>query len=138
MHRFDPETGRKQFSPQTWTEAHGWQWRAPPKPRPLYNLQALTARPEAPVCICEGEKSSDAAAALLPDMVTTATMNGANAAALSDLSPLHGRRVAIWPDADEAGANYARTMAKLARAAGAASVEVLDLSSISEAPADAS
>jgi DNA primase len=60
-------------------------------------------------------------------------MSGAQAAYLADLSPLRGRRVLIWPDADAPGANYARTIAELAIKAGAASVEVLDLASISEA-----
>ncbi|WP_295885434.1 CHC2 zinc finger domain-containing protein [uncultured Thiohalocapsa sp.] len=137
VHRFDPDRGRKVFSPQTWTAADGWQWRAPPKPRPLYRLQALATRPDAPVCVCEGEKAADAAAELLPDMVTSATMNGANAAGLADLSPLAGRHVKIWPDADDPGARYARIVADLATAAGAASVEVLDLASITEAPGDA-
>jgi DNA primase len=136
VHRFDPATGRKQFSPQTWTDARGWQWKAPPEPRPLYRLDALAARPDAPVLICEGEKAADAAAELLPDMVATATMNGAQAPAKSDLSPLRGRRVAIWPDADDPGAAYARTVAELAHAAGAASVSVLDLAHLAEVAKD--
>ena len=134
--RFDPAKGRKQFAPLTWSKARGWQWKAPPEPRPLYRLDALAARPDALVVLCEGEKSADAAAALLPDMAATATMNGAQAPAKSDLSPLKGRQVFIWPDHDTAGADYARTVAELAHKAGAASVSVLDLASLAEVATD--
>jgi len=41
--------------------------------------------------------------------------------------PLAGRRVLIWPDHDKPGAEYAQAVEALALAAGALSVEVLDL-----------
>lgn len=132
--RFDPPNGRKQFSPQIWSEPKGWDWRAPPAPRPLYRLDQITARTAAPVLVCEGEKAADAAAELMPEAVAAATMNGANAARLSDLSPLAGRRVLIWPDADQPGINYARTIAERALEAGAASLEVLHLPDLPAAP----
>jgi uncharacterized protein (DUF927 family) len=135
QNRFDPpNNGRKVFSPQVWTKANGWQWKAPPEPRPLYGLDRLASQPEAPALICEGEKSADAAARLLPELAAVATMNGAQSPAKSDLSPLNGRRVRIWPDHDEPGAAFARKVADLARQAGAASVEVLDLSSLARDP----
>ncbi len=112
------------------TTAEGWDWLNLPDPRPLYRLNALAARPEAPALICEGEKAADGAAGLLPDCVTLTTMNGAQAPAKSDFSPLSGRRVLIWPDADDPGATYAAKVANLALAAGAVSVEVLDLASL--------
>ena len=43
-----------------------WRWKAPAAPRPLFNLQALTAKPDATVLIVEGEKTADAAAKLYP------------------------------------------------------------------------
>ena len=49
----------------------GWQWKAPPAPRPLYGLARLAARSEAAVLVAEGEKAADAAALFLPDCVTT-------------------------------------------------------------------
>lgn len=124
--RFDPPGKRKLFQPQTWTKAAGWDWKAPPAPRPLYGLDRLAARPEAPALICEGEKAADAAAALLPELVPIASMNGAQAPRLADWSPLAGRRVLIWPDNDEPGAKYARAVADLALQAGAESVAILD------------
>ena len=38
-----------------------WRWQGFSKPRPLYGLDRLAARPAAPVVLCEGEKSADAA-----------------------------------------------------------------------------
>jgi len=132
--RFDPAEGRKVFSPQTWTPGDGWQWKAPAAPRPLYRLPRLAGDPEAPAVFCEGEKAADAAAALLPDLVPLATWGGAQAPRKSDFGPLAGRRVRIWPDNDPPGASYAATVAELARAAGAVSVEILDLSTLARDP----
>ena len=133
--RFDPEGKPKQFRPLSWTEADGWQWSDPPGALPLYGLEVLAAQPAAPVGFCEGEKSADAASWLLPNAATVTTMHGAQSPQRSDFGPLSGRRVLIWPDHDEAGATYAHKVTELARAAGAASVAVLDLSSLAIDPA---
>lgn len=130
--RFETETG-KEFRPQLMTP-DGWTWKAPPEPRPLYGLDRLAARPDAPVLLCEGEKAADAAGELFPDMVAIASMNGAKSPAKTDWSPVSGRLVRIWPDADEPGAQYAKDAASLAYAAGAVSVEVLSTNSLNEDP----
>lgn len=132
--RFDPPQGRKVFAPLTWTPATGWQWRAVPAPRPVYGLARLTDRAAAPVLICEGEKAADAAAELLPDYACIASWGGAQAARQTDWGPLAGRAVRIWPDADAPGESYARSVAELAQAAGAASVEILDLAALARDP----
>lgn len=131
--RFDPEGERKQFIPLTYW-ADGWKAKAPPEPRPLYGLHGLAARPEAPVLIAEGEKAADAAAGLLPGLVCIATMNGSQSPQKSDWAPLHGRKVFIWPDNDDAGQKYAKAAARLALVAGAASVEILDLRALAINP----
>src|SRR4029077_12610729 len=62
--RFDFPDRRKEFCPLTlWRNAKGlhWRWKALPSPRPLYGLDQLADRPDAPVIVCEGEKSADAA-----------------------------------------------------------------------------
>jgi putative DNA primase/helicase len=67
--RFDLLGERKQFVPLSlWRDASGlrWRWKGVPKPRPLYGLDRLGARPDASVVICEGEKAADAAAQVLP------------------------------------------------------------------------
>ena len=134
--RFDPPEGRKQYAPQTWDpEAKIWRWQAPPAPRSLYGLDRLAARPEALVIVCEGEKAADAAQALFPDAVVISSMNGAQSPGKSDWRPLAGRKVRIWPDADEPGAKYAATVAKLVKQAGVPEVEILDPSSLAKDPA---
>src|SRR5262245_5795879 len=64
-----------------------------PNPRPLYNLDQLTARAGAPVLVVEGEKAADAAVKLLPDMVVTCSPFGAKSARKADWSVLAGRTV---------------------------------------------
>ena len=125
--RFDAERG-KEVLPFTFGTLHGrrgWHWRAPPAPRPLYALDRLAARPDAPVIVTEGEKAADAAAVLFPDHVATTSPSGAGAARLADWTALRGRIVRVWPDADAAGHAYAVTVAELARAAGAREVCVV-------------
>ena len=95
-----------------------WHQGALPPSRPLYNLPLLAGRLDAPALICEGEKAATPTAAPSPKPA-------AAAAAKSDWSPLAGRAVAIWPDHDEPGAGYAKTVAALATAAGAVSVRVV-------------
>jgi Protein of unknown function (DUF3631) len=108
--RFDPPGERKQFYPLTlWRAANGrveWRWKAPPLPRPLYGLDKLAAKPDAPVVICEGEKSADAAARVFVDHAAVTSPGGSQAASKTDWSPLAGRRVLLWPDADEPGSKY--------------------------------
>jgi hypothetical protein len=123
--------GGKQILPLTWCEEpdgrRHWRWRSWPQPRPLYGLDKLASRPEAPVLVAEGEKTTDAAEQLFPDCVAITSPGGSKAAGQADWSPLRGRRVAIWPDADEPGARYAEEVAELTRVAGARSVRVVAL-----------
>jgi hypothetical protein len=64
------------------------------------------------------EKAADAATRLLPGFVVVASPNGAKSAAKADWTPLRGRDVIIWPDADAAGLEYAQTVVKYLGAAG--------------------
>jgi putative DNA primase/helicase len=108
--RFDKSDGDKEFWPLTiWRDAQGlrWRWKSVPAPRPLYNLDKLVKRPDAPVVICEGEKSADAAAPIFPKSVATTSPGGAKASHTADWSVLRGRKVLIWPDADKPGRDYA-------------------------------
>jgi len=90
-----------------------WRWRGFPRPRPLYGLDRLAARPDAPVVIAEGEKAADAAAVLLPNHVTVTSPGGSKAAKAADWSALADRKVTIWPDADQAGQAYADAVSGL-------------------------
>src|SRR3569623_1046175 len=131
--RFDSPGQRKQLCPLTWW-SDGWHWRSMPAPRPLYRLDAIAARPKAVVLVCEREKAADAAAQLFPAATTTTAMNGAQAPDKADWTPLQGRHVWVWPDHDELGQRYAKRVAGLARAAGALSVNVLDLATLAIDP----
>ena len=71
--------------------------------RPLYNLNLIAARPEAPLLFCEGEKAADAAARLFPDMIATTWPGGAAATAKADWRDAANRSVILWPDNDKPG-----------------------------------
>jgi hypothetical protein len=80
VYRFNKADGSKETRPLSFCkngDAYAWRWQGLPKPRPLYNLDQLTANPIATVIICEGEKSADAAGRLfpLPDHVATTSPN---------------------------------------------------------------
>ena len=71
--RFNLANGKKEVLPYTfgrrvWTMKNGirrdvteWHFKRPNLPVPLYGLDRLAARPNAPVLITEGEKKADAA-----------------------------------------------------------------------------
>jgi len=86
------------------TGQEGWCHYTLQAPRRLYGLDALTSRPDAPVIVVEGEKCADALAAEMTDHVVVTWSGGGKAAGKTDWSPLAGRNVTIWPDADEEGA----------------------------------
>src|SRR5215469_9398423 len=85
----------------------------------------LADRPFAPVAVCEGEKAVDAARRLLPGFVVVTSPNGNKSADKADWSPLRGRDVVIWPDADLAGDEYAEGMSKCAAEVEAKSIAVV-------------
>jgi putative DNA primase/helicase len=87
-----------------------WEWKAHPD-RPLYRLNDITKNPDKRVLAVEGEKAADAAAECFPELAVTTWAGGANAVDNADISPLAGRHITLWPDADEAGQ---RAMEKLA------------------------
>jgi putative DNA primase/helicase len=105
--RYDPEGQRKQIVPWTfardgrgkerWTMGH---W---PEPRPLYGLDDLSKRPDAPVMVVEGEKSADAARKIASQYVVLTWPGGSNAWRKADFAALAGRTILLWPDADEPG-----------------------------------
>jgi uncharacterized protein (DUF927 family) len=134
--RFEPVDKRKQFASLTlWRLPDGglaWKWKVPPDPRPLLGLDRLTACPQAVVVIVEGEKAGDAAALLLPDAVVMTWQGGANAVDKADWTPLSGRRVWLWPDADLPGRKAMRRAAMRLRAVGAADVRWIDLNALAK------
>ncbi len=120
--------GGKDILPLTCRREGGalkWRWKGFPDPRPLYGLDQLAKRPEAPVLVVEGEKTADAATALFPGFAVITWSGGSNATGKSDWSPLAGREVVIFPDADAPGRKAADDVARRVNAAGAESVAVV-------------
>ncbi|MFH5923820.1 DUF927 domain-containing protein [Roseomonas xinghualingensis] len=93
----------------------GWHMKAPPAPRQIFNLHKLTERPDAPVLVVEGEKTAQAAELLFPDFVVVTSQGGSKAAARSDWTVLHRRKVVGWPDRDDPGRRYMNDVAAAAR-----------------------
>lgn len=140
VYRFEPkaEGERKQFCPLTFCEdatgKRAWRWQGLADPRPLYHLDQLAARPDAVVIVCEGEKAADAAAVLFPECVATTMLNGAQAPAKTDWTPLSGRTVWLWPDNDAPGMACMAAVADLLGKVGAEKVLMFDLSAFAHTP----
>lgn len=110
VYRFEPEdeNGRaagKEFLP--WDAVK--KRYGNPDIRPLYNLPGILQ--SARVVVCEGEK---AAQSLIDrGICATCVMGGSNSPLeRTDLEPLRGREVVIWPDADEPGRKFAAAFAQ--------------------------
>ena len=114
--RFDLPDGSKEVLPLTYCaskDKQEWRWQGLPAPRPLYKLHYLAASPDALVIVVEGEKTADALQAVLHTAVVVSWIGGANGIHLADWSPLHGRRVLIWPDNDWQGIGAAIQIGRL-------------------------
>lgn len=111
--RFELPGGGKDVLPQSFcinTKAGEmrWRWLSFAKPRPLYGLDKLAKYPKAQVVIVEGEKAAEAGQALFEaldisrdKLVTVSWPGGGKAVKHVDWSPLAGRNVGLWPDADQ-------------------------------------
>jgi putative DNA primase/helicase len=103
--RFATSNGGKEIIPFTYcrhSETGETEWRpiSFPKPRPLYGLDRLAQCGRESVLIVEGEKCADVANALFDTGVAVSWPGGAKAIDKVDWSPLAGRKVVLWPDAD--------------------------------------
>lgn len=109
--RFKLSNGKKTFLPFTNGKA------GMPTPRPLYNLDRWHASDT--VVLVEGEKCADALTAIGIDATTL--MGGANTAIeKTDLTPLAGKIVVLWPDHDAPGASLMDKLDGPLRAMGCA------------------
>lgn len=114
--RFELPDGGKDVVPRCFCETEDgrreWRWLSFAKPRPLYGLDLLAANPTAGVIIVEGEKAADAARTIAPkSAVVVSWPGGGKAVRYTDWTPLHGRKVIIWPDRDEPGRSAASDIA---------------------------
>ncbi len=106
MARYEKKEGGKEFIPWCYSETRkcivqkGW-----PEPRPLFNLDKLANNPDMPVLIVEGEGCVIGAERLGAEKnyVVTTWPHGSRSWHKADWSSIAGRKVLIWPDADEPG-----------------------------------
>lgn len=106
-----------------------WRMRAMPAPRPLYRLPELASA--GVIVVCEGEKATDAAAAL--GFIATTSPGGCLAAGKADWSPLAGREVVLVPDNDAPGHEYIdRVQTELARLSPPPSIRAVALPGVPE------
>lgn len=114
-----------------------WCLQPFPRPAPLCGLDDVARLPEAPVLVVEGEKCRAAGAGALPMYAVVAWPGGSKAIPYVDWSPLAGRDVVLWPDADKPGreamlghVNFAGLrkpgVAQLLHAAGVRSMRYVD------------
>lgn len=102
--RFNLPDGAKDVIPYIFAtdgKRQEWRWQGFEKPRPLYNLHILEQYKERTVLIVEGEKTAEAAAKLIPTAAVTCWIGGAQAIGEADWTPLHGRKIILWPDNDK-------------------------------------
>lgn len=111
-----------------------WRWikgklvsKHLPKPRPLYNIPEIMARPDATVVITEGEKCADVMKGYFGDYVSTTWMQGTAGVAHADWTPLRGRkRVIIVPDADKPGWDAALAIVPILERLGVTDIQIAD------------
>jgi hypothetical protein len=113
--------GRSRLGP------HMFWFRLPKGTTPLWGLDQLAARPDAPVLAVEGEKAAVAACTLFPQHVVITWASGALNVSRADVSALAGRRIVAWPDNDSPGRTAARTLLLRALEAGAESAAIVDV-----------
>lgn len=101
--RYEPdEDGEQRVATWSWV-ASTWKPLAPLKPRPLYRLDQLQARPEAPVLLVGDERCADAAQRVMRETVVSTWHGGPAHAGNADWSALTKRTVNLWPAANEDG-----------------------------------
>jgi hypothetical protein len=105
--RLEFNDGGKSCLTITYCEGPGgvrhWAAKRMDEPYPLQGLDQLAARPNAVVLLVSGEKCYDYALKHLPQLVPVSWMGGDGGIEKTDLSPLRGRWIRAWPDADFPG-----------------------------------
>lgn len=95
-----------------------------PKPRSIYRLETIGR--SLLVIVVEGEKCADALAASTGRVVVS-WAGGTQGVKHTDWSPLAGRNVVMWPDADAPGLSTADEIGLLMRQVEASNYRVLDV-----------
>ena len=104
-----------------------WRWKGFGDNRPLYGLDQLKLKPDAPVLVVEGEKTCEAARKLFPGHAVITWSGGCGGVNKSDWSVLRDRDITIWPDHDAAGTNAALKIGDILSQQGNRTVRCVDL-----------
>ena len=96
---------------------------AMPPVRPLYNLPGIAQHDQ--IILVEGEKCAQT---LIEQGVCATTLMGGASTAIkkTDLSPLAGKQVLVWPDKDPAGWDFAERISRAMLEAGVRYCEILE------------
>lgn len=102
------------YCENTETGDRRWCMKRPPAPYPIMGLDKLAEHPKKAVLVVSGEKCRAVAdRENFAGYVAVSLMGGDGAVGQNDLTPLRGRDVTIWPDADPSGRNAALTLYNL-------------------------
>jgi len=115
--------------PKSHSSTSQWRWQGFGNDRPLYGLDQLKQKPEAPVLIVEGEKTAESAKALFPDHAVVTWSGGCGSVHKSDWSVLKDRNVVIWPDNDQPGLKAAAKITEILNQQSNDRVTIIDLPS---------
>ena len=114
----DDGTLTRHSLPIRWCERQGnstlekaWRLAKWEGPRPLFGLEQLTEKPEAPVLIVEGEKAALEARAYFPDHAVVSWMSHTSEFK-TDWSPLKDRDILIWRDNSRKASSLGRFLIK--------------------------
>ena len=90
-----------------------WEYKAPPAPRPLFNLNKVLADKEnKTILIVEGEKACDAAQKLFPTSICVTWASGCKAINKTDWKPIQNSKIVLWPDNDQVGFDAMKRLAQ--------------------------
>ena len=123
----DQKTG-KSFR-QFWFDGTRWQAKLPAhyklaNSKPLLNLSKIRAT-TGWVVVTEGEKACQAAAKYFPTLACTTWSGGCKGHGKTDFSPLKGRKIFLWPDADDEGHKAMQDVADKLLRLGAETVRIV-------------
>ncbi len=98
--RYDSPDGSKKVIPWRWIDG-AWRMKGFAAPTPLYGLDLIEKFKDLPVMIVEGCKAAEAARKMFKGAcIVVSWQGGVDSVKKVDLSPLHGRSILLWPDAD--------------------------------------
>lgn len=113
MHKLGTSGGHEKFVRPFWNDGTGWKHGEPKQDggKLLYGLHELSANPNVPVLVTEGEQKADALTRIGAGRFVAVTSGGATSADGANWLPLARRDVILWADHDAPGAKYAADVA---------------------------